>query len=147
MLSLAIVDDIGAILVVAIGYGSSIHWEALALAVVGLVVVRGMILIGIRVIAIYFLVGGLAWLSLDASGIHGTVTGVILGLMTPTGKWISDKRLHTVLNRVVAQLMVLSEDSSESLKDQGTTMNSIAMRERHSLQVSQSILNSPTIDL
>jgi NhaA family Na+:H+ antiporter len=106
MLSLAIVDDIGAILVVAIGYGGVIHWWALALAVVGLVIVRGMALLGIRVIAIYFLVGGLVWLSLDASGIHGTVTGVLLGLMTPTGKWISDQRLHTILDRVVAHAPV-----------------------------------------
>lgn len=102
MLSLAIVDDIGAILVVAIGYGSNISWTALALAAVGIVIVRGMALSGVRSIAIYFLVGGLIWIAVDASGIHATVTGVILGLMTPTGKWVSDERLHAILDRVVA---------------------------------------------
>jgi NhaA family Na+:H+ antiporter len=102
MLSLAIVDDIGAILVVALGYGSHISWEALALAIVSFTIVRGMALLGVRSIAIYFLVGGFIWLAVDASGIHTTVTGVILGLMTPTGRWVSDKRLHTILDRVVA---------------------------------------------
>lgn len=102
LLSLAIVDDIGAILVVAIGYGSNISWEALALASVGIVIVRGMALLGVRSIALYFLVGGHIWLAVDASGIHATVTGVILGLMTPTGRWVSDERLHAILDRVVA---------------------------------------------
>ena len=37
----------------------------------------------------YFLVGGLTWLAVDASGIHATVTGVILGLLTPTRRWVS----------------------------------------------------------
>ena len=102
MLSLAIVDDIGAILVVAIGYGSQISWEAFALAVVGFAIVRGMALLGVRSIPVYFLVGGMIWLAVDASGIHPTVTGVILGLMTPTERWVSDRRLHAILDRVVA---------------------------------------------
>ena len=102
MLSLAIVDDIGAILIVAIGYGGNIRWEALALAVVGINIVWGMARLGIRSIAIHFLMGGLIWLAMDVSGIHATVTGVILGLMTPTGRWVSDERLHAILGRVVA---------------------------------------------
>lgn len=102
MLSLAIVDDIGAVLVVAIGYGSDIDWEVLALAVVGFVIVRAMALLGVRSMMAFFLVGGLIWVAVDASGIHATVTGVILGLLTPTTKWVSDERLHAILDRVVA---------------------------------------------
>jgi NhaA family Na+:H+ antiporter len=83
MLSLAIVDDIGAILVVAIGYSSDISWVALALAAGGIVVVRAMALAGVRTFPIYFLAGVLIWIAVDASGIHATITGVILGLMTP----------------------------------------------------------------
>ena len=78
MLSLAIVDDIGAILVVAISYGSHISWKALALAAVGIAMVRGMTLLGVRSTGIYFLVGGLIWLAVDASGIHATVPASFL---------------------------------------------------------------------
>ena len=78
MLSLAIVDDIGAILVVAIGYGGQLDFAALAFGGLGIAIVVGMGLLGIRSIPIYFLVGGLTWLAVDASGIHATVTGVIL---------------------------------------------------------------------
>jgi NhaA family Na+:H+ antiporter len=102
MLSLAIVDDIGAILVVAIGYSSHIAWGALAVGVLGVAIVRAMTLLGVRSVPIYFLVGGFIWLAVDASGIHATITGVILGLLTPARRWVSDERLYAILDRVVA---------------------------------------------
>ncbi len=102
MLSLAIVDDIGAILVVAIGYSSHIAWGALALAAAGVFVVRIMAKSGLRGFPIYFLVGGFIWLAVDTSGIHATVTGVILGLMTPARRWVSDERLFAILDNVIA---------------------------------------------
>jgi NhaA family Na+:H+ antiporter len=102
MLSLAIVDDIGAILVVAIGYSSQLVWGALALGALGIASVRGMALLGVRSIALYFLVGAVIWLAVDASGIHATITGVVLGLLTPTGRWVSDDRLQAIRDREVA---------------------------------------------
>ncbi len=57
MLSLAIFDDIGAILVVAIGYSNNIIWVALAVAVLGIVVIRAMAMLGFRGFPFYFLVG------------------------------------------------------------------------------------------
>jgi NhaA family Na+:H+ antiporter len=102
LLALAIFDDIGAILVVAVGYGHLINWFALAFAVGGLLVVAGIARLGIRGIPIYFAIGAGIWLAFDASGIHATLTGVILGLMTPARSWVSDRRLHAILDRVVA---------------------------------------------
>jgi Na+:H+ antiporter, NhaA family len=102
MLSLAIIDDLGAILVVAIGYGSQLDWAALAVGGLGIAIVCGMGPLGIRSIPIYFLMGLLIWLAVDASGIHPTVTGVILGLLTPTRRWVSDARLRAILDRVIA---------------------------------------------
>lgn len=102
LLSLAVVDDIGAILVVAIGYSGALDWLAIALGGVGLAAIRGMALLGIREVRLYVLVGGLIWLAVDASGIHATVTGVVLGLMTPTSGWVSDQRLKAILGKVVS---------------------------------------------
>jgi NhaA family Na+:H+ antiporter len=102
MLSLAIVDDIGAILVVAIGYSSHIVWGALVVAAVGVVIVRAMAKLGFRGFPLYVLVGCVIWFAVDASGIHPTITGVILGLMTPARRWVSDERLYAILNQVVA---------------------------------------------
>lgn len=102
MLSLAIVDDIGAVLVVAIGYGGDIVWGAMVLAGLGIAMVRGMALLGIRSVTMYFVVGSLIWLVVDTAGIHPTITGVMLGLLTPARRWVSDERLHAILGQVIA---------------------------------------------
>lgn len=102
LLSLAIFDDVGAILVVAFGYGEAMNWSALALGIVGLGVVAVFSRFGVRSVPVYFLLGGIIWLCFDASGIHATIAGVILGLMTPTRVWVSDIRLRAVLERVLA---------------------------------------------
>jgi len=129
MLSLAIIDDIGAILVVAVGYGAhELSWGALALAALGLVIIRAMAMLGIRGFPLYFLVGGFIWFAVDASGIHATITGVILGLMTPARRWVSDKRLFAILSQVVAH--PAGDESSRDTKDRQTLqVAEIAARE------------------
>ena len=128
MLSLAIVDDIGAILVVAIGYSSHIAWWPLALAALGLVITRAMSMLGFRGFPLYILVGVFIWLAVDASGIHATITGVILGLMTPARRWVSDERLYSILGQVIAH--PASNESSRDTKDRETLqMAEIAARE------------------
>ena len=118
MLSLAIIDDIGAILVVAIGYSSHIAWPAFALAALGVAVVRAMAALGFRGFPIYFLIGGFIWVAVDASGIHATVTGVILGLMTPARRWVSDDRLYAILKQVIAH--PASDEGSGDTRDRNT---------------------------
>jgi len=102
LLSLAIFDDVGAILVVAIAYGKPLNWMVLGIAGLGLVLIAMMARLGIRSIPSYFAVGGAIWLAVDASGIHPTLVGVLLGLMAPARSWVSDSRLHAILDRVVA---------------------------------------------
>lgn len=118
LLSLAIVDDIGAILVVAIGYSHGILWEVLALAVLGVVFVHLMARIGIRSVLAYFAVGCLIWLAFDRSGVHATVTGVLLGLLTPTRRWVSDERLYAILDHVLAH--PAASEGSGNTKDRET---------------------------
>ncbi|HEX5220516.1 MAG TPA: Na+/H+ antiporter NhaA [Verrucomicrobiae bacterium] len=128
MLSLAIVDDIGAILVVAIGYSSNISWVALALAAGGIGIVHAMARAGVRIFPIYFLAGVLIWIAVDASGIHATITGVILGLMTPARRWVSDERLYAILDQVVAHPP--GDEGSGDTKDRRTLQAAeIAARE------------------
>ena len=84
LLALAIVDDIGAILVIAVFYTDEIHGDAL-LAAVGLVLaVAAMRRWGVRSVAAYGVVGLALWVVLHQSGIHATLAGVVLGLLTPT---------------------------------------------------------------
>ena len=128
MLSLAIADDIGAVLVVAFAYSSHVSWGALGLGALGLGVVRGMAAGGIRGFPPYALAGGLVWLAVDASGIHPTVAGVLLGLMTPARRWVGDDRLYAILGQVVAHPS--SHEGSGDTEDRRTLqMAEVAARE------------------
>ena len=83
LLTLAIVDDIGAILVIAVVYSDSIAlpWLAAAVAVVAAVV----LLRWARVVhhALYVALGVGLWLCVFESGVHATIAGVVMGLLTP----------------------------------------------------------------
>ncbi len=83
LLSLAIVDDIGAVLVIAIFYSENISGTALAVAAVLLLVILGLRALRVWWVPIYALVGVGVWLATLQSGIHATIAGVVLGLLAP----------------------------------------------------------------
>lgn len=88
LLSLAIVDDIGAILVIALGYTETLHLWWLAAGIVGIGAVLLMQRLGIRSMGMYTLIGALTWLGFHESGIHATIAGVVLGLLTPARPYL-----------------------------------------------------------
>jgi NhaA family Na+:H+ antiporter len=77
-----------------------------------------MAVLGFRGLTLYFLVGGFIWIAVDASGIHATVTGVILGLMAPARRWVSDDRLYAILKQVVAH--PANDEGSGDTRDRET---------------------------
>ncbi|HWV38952.1 MAG TPA: Na+/H+ antiporter NhaA [Vulgatibacter sp.] len=80
---LAIIDDLGAILVIAIFYSSTISWPALGAAAAFTLVLAAFNAAGVRRPGLYVLVGLPLWLALFASGIHATIAGVIVGFCLP----------------------------------------------------------------
>jgi NhaA family Na+:H+ antiporter len=81
--ALAIVDDLGAVLVIAVFYTESINWAALAL---GFVLLAGLALANrmqARSPLIYVLVGAVVWVAFLKSGVHATVAGVLLAMTIP----------------------------------------------------------------
>jgi NhaA family Na+:H+ antiporter len=84
LLALAIVDDIGAILVIALFYSGGIEWPALAAAALICLAIVGLQRIQVRATSVYLLLGFLLWLAVFESGVHATIAGVVLGLLTPT---------------------------------------------------------------
>jgi len=83
LLGLAVIDDIGAILIIAFIYTTGVGYQwvaASAAAVLAIVLARKL---GIRAWSIYIVLGTLLWYFLYRSGIHATLSGVILGLLTP----------------------------------------------------------------
>lgn len=84
LLALAIVDDIGAIIVIAIFYSNGIAPLPLGLSALLVALVVVMRRLGVWTIWPYVVVGAALWLTIHESGLHATITGVILGLLAPT---------------------------------------------------------------
>jgi NhaA family Na+:H+ antiporter len=84
LLGLAIVDDIGAIVIIAVVYSSGVAFGWLTAAGVGI----GMALLirrtGVQSVLVYVVVGIAVWYALFEGGIHPTIAGVIMGVMAPT---------------------------------------------------------------
>lgn len=83
LLTLAIVDDIGAIVVIAVFYSGGIDGTALAFAVAGVALTFGLLKGRVDWPPLHILVGIVTWYATYRSGVHATIAGVALGLVTP----------------------------------------------------------------
>ena len=81
--ALAIVDDIGAVLVIALFYSGGIAWGALAMAGALLLLAIGANVAGVRRPWAYGAIGLALWAAVFASGVHATIAGVLLAMTIP----------------------------------------------------------------
>jgi NhaA family Na+:H+ antiporter len=96
LLTLAIVDDIGAIMVIAVFYtaGIELTWLAIAVSLIGLI----LLLRRFRVwyIPVYAMLGLGVWFATHESGVHATIAGVVLGVMTPARPLLGHRAFERV---------------------------------------------------
>lgn len=83
LLTLAIVDDIGAILIIAVFYSSGLDLMNLLLGGIGIAAIALLRVLHVWWVPAYVLVGTAVWFFIFESGIHATIAGVIVGLITP----------------------------------------------------------------
>ncbi|MBL8860466.1 MAG: Na+/H+ antiporter NhaA [Planctomycetes bacterium] len=102
LLSLAVADDIGAILVIAIGYTETIHLLPLGVGAAGIAAISILARLGVRNFMTYVLLGVVVWVGFYASGVHATIAGVILGIQTPARAYLRGDRFAEVLERARA---------------------------------------------
>jgi NhaA family Na+:H+ antiporter len=84
LLSVAIVDDIGAIIIIAVFYAGGLAWTPLAIAVGLLAVIAVLHRVGVVWWPVHVLLGLGVWLATYVSGVHATIAGVGVGLLMPT---------------------------------------------------------------
>ena len=87
LLSLAVIDDIGAILVIALFYSSGLWPTGFAIVGGGVAAILAMQIVGVRSPWAYVPAGLLVWAGAYAAGIHPTLAGVAVGLLTPVRAW------------------------------------------------------------
>ncbi len=103
LLALAIVDDIGAIAVIAIFYTDTLYFGYLGAAIGGLVAVSVAARAGIRSMMFYVPVAIATWYFLLESGVHATLAGVALGMLTPVRSMYTDREFHDRTSRILAR--------------------------------------------
>jgi NhaA family Na+:H+ antiporter len=95
LLGLAIVDDIGAILIIALVYSTGVSWGWLAAAVIGVLAVVAMRWVGIYRLLPYVAMGTVVWLALHEAGVHPTLAGVAMGLLAPSTPRLQPELIDT----------------------------------------------------
>jgi NhaA family Na+:H+ antiporter len=93
LLALAVIDDIGAILIIALIYSSGIHFSWLAAALGSVILVLLLKRLSVQSTFPYVLVGVTLWYCLYRTGIHPTLAGVIMGLLTPSREVLSNDEI------------------------------------------------------
>lgn len=83
LLALAIVDDLGAVVIIALFYTKGIVGGALAAAAAGLALMFMLRKMGFKSYLLYVVIGAGVWFAVLKSGVHATVAGVLIGLLTP----------------------------------------------------------------
>jgi NhaA family Na+:H+ antiporter len=112
--ALAIVDDIGAVLVIAFFYTASIQVGALAVAAVVLLGLVGLNRAGVRSALPYFALGAILWIAFLKSGVHATVSGVLLAFTIPASTRISGQQfLHESLSHITRFDAACADDPAE----------------------------------
>jgi NhaA family Na+:H+ antiporter len=97
LLTLAVVDDLGTIAVIAFFFGEGISFAWLGGAAGAVVAVLALQRVGVRLLAPYVALAAILWLAVFESGVHATIAGVVLGFLTPARPFYPSKEAGKVI--------------------------------------------------
>lgn len=138
LLAVAVIDDLGAILVIAIFYTGGITWTGLAVAALGVAAIYAMQALGVRARLAYVAPGVVVWAGLYGAGIHPTLAGVIVGLVTPVRAWVGAEGFTERLGEEYASL---SGDPVERRQLLGS-LTRVELARREALSPSESLIEA-----
>jgi len=100
LMALAIIDDLGAIVIIALFYTTDISTLSIAIAMISLFILIILNLFGVSKKAAYFIVGTILWISVLKSGVHATLAGVALAFTIPLNAKSEDKQSVSPLKEI-----------------------------------------------
>jgi NhaA family Na+:H+ antiporter len=115
--ALAIVDDIGAVLVIALFYSGGISWGAMAFAGAFVLLAIGANIAGVRRPWAYAAVGLLLWGAVLSSGIHASIAGVLLAMTIPARTRIGEENFLKRARGALSRFEAAHEPGASPLKD------------------------------
>jgi NhaA family Na+:H+ antiporter len=158
LIALAIVDDLGAVVVIALFYTQELNVLALTLAGISFLIMISFNRFGIHMILPYFIVGIIMWFFMLESGIHATISGIIAAMAIPSKPKLTpiDFTNHTrnlldeYDNYPIATDYTLHEKQKAillNIKDKIDSVGSPATRLEHSLHLPVSLIVIPLFAL
>lgn len=112
LLALAVIDDLGAIVVIAIFYASGVTLAGFAVAAAGIAALLAMQRLGVRNKLAYVVPGIVVWAGIYSAGVHPTIAGVFLGVLTPVRAWLGPEGF---IRGVREDLDMLSKTPADAL--------------------------------
>jgi NhaA family Na+:H+ antiporter len=117
LLALAVIDDVGAILVIALFYSSGVEVLGFVVAAAGLAGVLVMQWLGVRSPWLYVPPTAVVWAGAYFAGVHPTLAGVIVGLMTPVRAWFGREGFVSRAGDVVEAVRALDDRGEHELHE------------------------------
>lgn len=143
LVTFAIVDDIGAVLVIAFFYSEKIIWSSIVIAVLLFIFLIFLNLLNVKRIPIYIITGIIIWYLFLMSGVHPTIAGVLLAFTIPLKKRVPLEDLNHKLLDFMEDLNSNSGENSVVLsKSQIISLNSMGKYIKNSLSPLQSLENT-----
>jgi len=141
LLALAVIDDLGAIVVIALFYSSGVALSGVLVAAAGLGGILVMQRIGVRAKLAYVPPAVLAWAGVYAAGVHPTIAGVIIGLMTPVRAWLGQDGFVAGVRKELKLLESASPDSLSAHELAGS-LHHVDMARREALSPAESLIDA-----
>lgn len=133
LLALAIIDDIVAILIIALFYSDGLDPSGFMVAGVGVLMVLALQQMGIGNAFAYVIPGAVLWFGMLMTGAHPTLAGVVLGMMTPVIPVRLRERPTDMLARIAGELTGRSSAADRDLDEMNTHLRALRLAQREIL--------------
>lgn len=139
LLAVAVIDDLGAIVVIAIFYSSGVALPGMFAAALGLVGIFALQKFGVRSKLIYIIPSLVSWAGIYAAGIHPTIAGVIVGLITPVRAWLGAEGFVAGVSKELEHIVQVTPTELPA-RALSTTLRHVDVARREAMSPAESLI-------
>jgi NhaA family Na+:H+ antiporter len=141
LLALAVIDDLGAIVVIAVFYSSGLAPAGLALAALSLGGVLVLQRLGVRARGAYVVPTVAAWVGFQGAGIHPAITGVFVGVLTPVRAWLGPEGFLVGVRRELDRIAQAAPEVPSS-REFAQTLREVDVARREALSPAEGLIHA-----
>ncbi len=142
LLALAVIDDLGAIVVIAVFYSSGIKLAGLGVAAAGVALLFALRAIGVRRPSGYVLPAAVIWAGTYLAGVHPTIAGVLVGLLTPVRAWLGAEGFVDEVRHQLHHVSEHMEDVRSSAHEMGASLKKVDDARREAISPAEYLIEA-----